>query len=265
MEVVLNKIYDYFENLEKENKITQAFLIGNTNLFEIKEELLNVINKFIFNSEMNIEECPDLYILENEENSVSKNDIKELLIKLSTTSQFNSKKVYIINNCEKLNDACNNTILKTLEEPPTGVYALLISNNIDSVIKTISSRCQKIFIGSSSDEMLDETYESLADEIIEKIETNGVKTIAYHPELYSIIKDRVELQKTLKIIFKKYSDSLKMLVNDEVKENIIIKNNDIVKISKKLLVINENINRLNNYLNKNISIDRFIIDMWRCE
>ena len=46
MEVVLNKIYDYFKNLEKENKITQAFLIGNTNLFEIKEELLNVINKY---------------------------------------------------------------------------------------------------------------------------------------------------------------------------------------------------------------------------
>ena len=56
-----------------------------------------------------------------------------------------------------------------------------------------------------------------------------------------------------------------MLVNDQIEENIIIKNNDIVKISKKLLVINESINRLNNYLNKNISIDRFIIDMWRCE
>ena len=265
MEVALNKIYDYLENLEKENKLTQAFLIGNTNLLEIKEELLNAINKFIFKSEMKIEECPDLYILENEENAISKNDIKELLIKLSTTSQFNSKKVYIINNCEKLNDACNNTILKTLEEPPVGVYAILITNNIDSVIPTISSRCQKIFVGSSSDEVLDETYESLAQEIIEKIETNGVKTIAFQHELYSIIKDRVELQKTLKIIFKKYSESLKMLVNEQTEDNIILKNNDIVKISKKLLVINENINRLNNYLNKNISIDRFIIDMWRCE
>ena len=265
MEVALNKIYDYFENLEEENKLTQAFLIGNTNYFEIKDELLNVINKFIFKSDINIEECPDIYILENEENAVSKNDIKELLIKLSTTSQFNSKKVYIINNCEKLNDACNNTILKTLEEPPVDVYALLITNNIDSVIPTISSRCQKIFIGSSSEETIDETFTSLADEIIEKVETNGIKTIAFHPEIYSIIKDRVELLKTLKVIFKKYSETLKMLINDQIEDNIITKNNDIVKISKKLIVINDNINRLNNYLNKNISIDRFIIEMSRCE
>jgi DNA polymerase-3 subunit delta' len=214
---------------------------------------------------MNLEECPDLYILENDEESVGKDDIKELIKKISTTSQFNSKKVYIINNCEKLNDTCNNAILKTLEEPQEGIYAILITNNIDSVIPTISSRCQKIFISTSSEESIDESYYGIADEIIKNIESNGIKTIAKMPEIYSIIKDRNELKKIYKTIFKRYSDSLNSLVNDKKEDNIILKNNDIVKISKKLLIINENINRLNSYLNKNLSIDRLIIDMWRCD
>lgn len=261
----MNKIYNYFENLDKENKITQAFLIGNANFSNVKEEIFEVIKKFIFKQDINIEECPDVYILENEEKLVGKDDIKELLKNLSTTSQFNSKKIYIINNCETLNDSCNNAILKTLEEPQDGVYAFLITNNIDSVIQTISSRCQKIFISTSSEFEIDEKYIGLADELIENIESNGIKTIVKRPELYSIIKDRIELQKTYKIVFKKYSEALNLLVNDKYKDNIILKNNDIVKLSKKLLIINENIKRLNSYLNKNLSIDRFIIDMWRCE
>lgn len=261
----MNKIYNYFENLDKENKITQAFLIGNVNFSNVKEELFEVIKKFLFKQDINIEECPDVYILENEEKLVGKDDIKELLKNLSTTSQFNSKKIYIINNCETLNDSCNNAILKTLEEPQEGVYAFLITNNIDSVIQTISSRCQKIFVSTASELEIDEKYIGLADELIENIESNGIKTIVKRPELYSIIKDRVELQKTYNIIFKKYSDALNLLVNDKYEDNIILKNNDIVKISKKLLIINENIKRLNSYLNKNLSIDRFIIDMWRCE
>lgn len=265
MEVALNKIYNYFENLDKENKITQAFLIGNVNFSNVKEELFEVIKKFLFKQDINIEECPDVYILENEEKLVGKDDIKQLLKNLSTTSQFNSKKIYIINNCETLNDSCNNAILKTLEEPQEGVYAFLITNNIDSVIQTISSRCQKIFVSTASELEIDEKYIGLADELIENIESNGIKTIVKRPELYSIIKDRIELQKTYNIIFKKYSDALNLLVNDKYEDNIILKNNDIVKISKKLLIINENIKRLNSYLNKNLSIDRFIIDMWRCE
>lgn len=261
----MNKIYNYFENLDKENKITQAFLIGNVNFSNIKDELFLTIKDFIFKQDINIQECPDVYILENEEKLVGKEDIRELLKNLSTTSQFNSKKIYIINNCETLNPACNNAILKTLEEPGEGIYAFLITNNIDSVIQTISSRCQKIFISTSQEYEIDEKYIGLANELIENIESNGIKTIAKNPELYSIIKDRNELQKAYKIIFKKYSDALYSLVNDKLDDNIILRNNDIKQISKKLLVINDNIKRLNSYLNKNLSIDRFIIDMWRCK
>ena len=242
----MNKIYDYFENLDKENRITQAFLIGNVSFYSVKEELYEVFKNFLFKQDINIDECPDVYLLENEEESVGKDDIKELLKNLSTTSQFNSKKIYIINNCERLNAACNNAILKTLEEPA-------------------ESRCQKIFVSTASEFDIDEKYIEIANKLIENIESNGIKTIAKNNDLYSIIKDRMEFLSIIKVVFKKYTEALNCLVEEKIEDNIILNNNDIVKVSKKLLVINETIKRLNTPLNKNISIDRFIIEMCRCE
>ncbi len=46
--------------------------------------------------------------------------------------------------------------------------------------------------------------------------------------------------------------------------NEILKNNDIISLSKKILTIDNTINLLYNFLNKNLSIDKFIIEMWRC-
>lgn len=261
----MNKIYDYFENLDKENRITQAFLIGNVSFYSVKEELYEVFKKFLFKQDINIDECPDVYLLENEDEAVGKDDIKELLKNLSTTSQFNSKKIYIINNCERLNAACNNAILKTLEEPAEGIYAFLITNNMDSVIDTISSRCQKIFVSTASEFDIDEKYIEVANKLIENIESNGIKTIAKNNDLYSIIKDRMEFLNIIKVVFKKYTEALNCLVEERIEDNVILNNNDIVKVSKKLLVINETIKRLNTPLNKNMSIDRFIIEMCRCE
>jgi hypothetical protein len=51
---------------------------------------------------------------------------------------------------------------------------------------------------------------------------------------------------------------------DKEEYSFIIRKNTIESISKKILVIDNSINLLSNYLNKNLSIDKSIIDMWRC-
>ena len=62
----------------------------------------------------------------------------------------------------------------------------------------------------------------------------------------------------------KYKDALYELVNDEniKKDDIIFMKNDINSISKKILIIDKYISLTSNYLNKNLTIDRFIIEMW---
>jgi DNA polymerase-3 subunit delta' len=51
-------------------------------------------------------------------------------------------KVYIIDRVDLLGTSCANAILKTLEEPPKNVVFILLGRTRESVLPTISSRCQ---------------------------------------------------------------------------------------------------------------------------
>lgn len=262
-------IVEYFEKLNEEDKLTQAFLIGNVLFDDVQSEINEVLQKYIFNNSIdNLKDNPDVYILKQDEVNITKDVIKDLLNKLSTTSQFNNKKVYIIDKTEYLSDTVFNAILKTLEEPKEGIYAILISNNIDAVKPTIVSRCQKIFLSSSTDKLeLTEEIEEISNDLINSIEENGPKTIAKNYKMYNIISDRDKFIKVLKTMMNKYHKVLKSIIeekNEDYLNKKILENNNLSSILNKMLIIDNTINLMQNYLNKNLSIDRFIIEMWRC-
>lgn len=261
----MKKIYDYFKKMNEENKITQAFLIGNVVFGDIKEELEETLNSFFFKEKRNIEENPDIYIFKSDDGYISKDKIKELLRNISTTSQFNNTKVYIIEDSEKMSDSVYNAILKTLEEPSSNIYAILLTNNIDAVKPTIVSRCQKIFVNATKEnDDIDEESKLECKEIIDNFENNGVEGIAKYNKIYSIISDREKFTKILYSMLNEYKNVLYSFVNDEniEKNDIIYMKNDINKLSQKILIIDKYINLSSNYLNKNLLIDRFIIEMW---
>ncbi len=262
-------IVEYFEKLNEEDKLTQAFLIGNVLFDDVQNEINEVLQKYIFNNSIdNLKDNPDVYILKQDEVNITKDVIKDLLNKLSTTSQFNNKKVYIIDKTEYLSDTVFNAILKTLEEPKEGIYAILISNNIDAVKPTIVSRCQKIFLSSSTDKLeLTEEIEEISNDLINSIEENGPKTIAKNYKMYNIISDRDKFIKVLKTMMNEYHKVLKSIIeekNEDYLNKKILENNNLSSILNKMLIIDNTINLMQNYLNKNLSIDRFIIEMWRC-
>lgn len=262
-------IVEYFGKLNEEDKLTQAFLIGNVLFDDVQSEINEVLQKYIFNNSIdNLKDNPDVYILKQDEVNITKDVIKDLLNKLSTTSQFNNKKVYIIDKTEYLSDTVFNAILKTLEEPKEGIYAILISNNIDAVKPTIISRCQKIFLSSSTDKLeLTEEIEEISNDLINSIEENGPKTIAKNYKMYNIISDRDKFVKVLKTMMNEYHKVLKSIIegkNEDYLNKKILENNNLSSILNKMLIIDNTINLMQNYLNKNLSIDRFIIEMWRC-
>ncbi len=255
----MNNLYNYFENVFNEKKLVQSYLIGNTKFDDIKDELYNVFSSFFFKNDSDLDNNPDLYVLKSDNGIISKDDIKNLLKNINTTSQFNNIKIYVIDECENLNDFAFNAILKTLEEPSPNIYAFLITKNIDSVKPTIVSRCQKIFISSEVKNMVfNNEITELGDEIITLIENENIKTISRHPEIYNKIVDRDLFKNILLYMQNKYMDKLKSEIDcDDNSSNVEL-------LSKKILVINKNINLMSNYLNKNLSIDRFIIEIWRC-
>ena len=63
------------------------------------------------------------------------------------------RKVIIVFDAERLNDAAANKLLKTLEEPPPGAFLVLVTAGADQLLPTIRSRCQRIdfaFLGSTT-------------------------------------------------------------------------------------------------------------------
>ena len=259
----MSKLYEFFEEKYNEDMVAQSFIIGNTLFDNIKEDLEKIISEFFFMRKINLQDNPDIIIIKPEKNNISKTAIKEMISELHYTSQFNNKKIYIIDQCEKLNDYSYNSILKLLEEPNPNIYAFLISTNMESISSTILSRCQQIFINSSIDNNdFDDNIKSLGDIFIDKIEKNKLQTIAKSNDLYIKISDRVQLRKVFEYILYKYEHELCDIINSDLQEDN--KNRKIKNLSKKMIIVNDNINRLDYNLNKNISIDRFIVEMWRC-
>ncbi|MCE5204244.1 MAG: DNA polymerase III subunit delta' [Coriobacteriales bacterium] len=54
------------------------------------------------------------------------------------------RKVYVIDEADRLNQESANAFLKTLEEPPGDVVMILLAQSYDAVLPTIASRCQVV-------------------------------------------------------------------------------------------------------------------------
>ena len=97
---------------------------------------------------------PDFIILEPEGNSIKIDQIRELTKKVYEKPVVSNKKVYIINDSQFMTKEAQNSLLKTLEEPPEYVTIILITSNENSFLPTIKSRCTKITFNSLTDEEL---------------------------------------------------------------------------------------------------------------
>ncbi|QDU41002.1 DNA polymerase III subunit tau [Maioricimonas rarisocia] len=63
---------------------------------------------------------------------------------LSLRPMSASRRIAIIDDADKMNEASANALLKTLEEPPEGSILILLTPSKDAILSTIQSRCQPI-------------------------------------------------------------------------------------------------------------------------
>lgn len=86
---------------------------------------------------------PDLKVFPTKEKLLVADS--EMIVEESTVKPiFSDKKIFIIKNFESSMEAAQNKLLKTLEEPENNVYFILTTSNINLVLPTIRSRCNKI-------------------------------------------------------------------------------------------------------------------------
>jgi len=81
---------------------------------------------------------------QNQQGEIYVAQANEILRKLSLRSSEGGYRVVIVWLPEKMNDQCANKLLKLIEEPPAETVFLLVCNDVEHVLPTIQSRCQRI-------------------------------------------------------------------------------------------------------------------------
>lgn len=86
---------------------------------------------------------PDFHLIQSiEGKDIGIDQIRELTTKLQNFAQQGGSVVVYIKGVDRLTEASSNALLKTLEEPPQGVYFLLEAPLQSTMLATIQSRCQ---------------------------------------------------------------------------------------------------------------------------
>ena len=88
---------------------------------------------------------PNIYKLKKD-GAIKVEDIKDLIADTTVSSVQDGFKTYIIYNSENMNEASQNKLLKTIEEPPKNVIIILAVSHESNMLQTIKSRTKKIYL-----------------------------------------------------------------------------------------------------------------------
>lgn len=227
-----------------------------------------------FNGENN----PDIQIIDEiEEKSIKTETIKEMVKGVYEKPIEGSRKVYIINDSQKMTKEAQNSLLKTLEEPPEYVVIILITENENLLLNTIKSRCTKIKFNPLKDneiiKILKEKYDykEVTENMLEiaggsvtqalsaqgKEETfNEIKTIFSNLEKINII----DLLNKKDLVFKdkdyiyEILDYINIILFNKIKENI--------KYTNCIKIVEETKDRLKKNSNYDMTIDNLLLKVW---
>jgi len=87
---------------------------------------------------------PDVFIIhpEGRSSSIKIEKIREIIYQASLKPYEAKKRIFIINDVERMREEAQNAFLKLLEEPPRNHILILTSSNIAGVLATVVSRCK---------------------------------------------------------------------------------------------------------------------------
>ncbi|MDD3279270.1 MAG: DNA polymerase III subunit delta' C-terminal domain-containing protein [Lachnospiraceae bacterium] len=99
---------------------------------------------------------PDIINVTHEKpNSIGIEEIREQLVDDVGIKPYNSPyKIYIVNDAQKLTLQAQNAILKTIEEPPVYAIIMLLTDNADAFLPTITSRCVTLSLKPVADHLV---------------------------------------------------------------------------------------------------------------
>ena len=298
------------KNAIKKNKLVHAYLF-ETNGYSKSEELIFAFIKSLlcpsnFFASSKCDDChicnmlddrchPEVKIINPDGMWIKKEQLDELQHEFSKKAVFGTKKIYIVNQAEKMNSSTANSLLKFLEEPAEDIIAILVTDNIYQLLDTIVSRCQtislnKVNIESNSELELIGNYifndnikkeefvnnvESIelinyVKKFVDYFENKHLDTLLYTQKLwFNYFKDKEQNLFAYDLMILYYRDVLNIKIGHDV---LFFKNDyqNLLKLSdknteysicEKISKIMSAKQKIKNNINLNLLLDNLIIDL----
>lgn len=150
------EIISHLQNAIRLGKVSHAYIFGGEH-GSGKKLLASLFAMTLQCQEHGIEPCmkcasckkalnknhPDIINITHEKpNSIGIDEIRDQLINDVGIKPYESPyKIYIVNDADKLTLQAQNALLKTIEEPPAYAVVMLLADNPDALLPTITSRC----------------------------------------------------------------------------------------------------------------------------
>lgn len=179
-------IVEHFKKAIENNKISHAYIINGEKGMG-KRTVAKAFAMTLLCEEKGIVPCmkchscvqaltdnnPDLIMITPDKpTTLSIDHIRQTLVNdVELKPYSNSHKVYIVEDAELMNNAAQNAILKTIEEPPEYAVIILLTTNISALLQTVLSRCVKL------------DMQPLKKEVIKKYLMEKEKVVDYQADI----------------------------------------------------------------------------------
>lgn len=285
-----DRIKEVLANSVKNNKISHSYLfVGTEGIGKklIAKEFAKMIlciddnekycNKCKPCIEFDTNNNPDFKIIEPDGASLKIEQIRELQSKVAEKPIISKRKVYIINDSDKMTKEAQNCLLKTLEEPPEYVTIILIGSNENKFLSTIKSRCMILHFNKiSNDEIekiLEEQYQLKINSkiMIDAFQGSIGKAIQLKDKIddyekienviYSLEKkDKIDILNMAEIIYKAKDEKYDILDYMNIVFINLAKNSS--KYANCINIVENTKRRLQSNANYDMSIDNMLFNLW---
>lgn len=163
------QIKEHLKNALSTGKVSHAYII-NGERFSGKEYIAKIFAMALQCEKGGTEPCqechsckqalsgnqPDIIRVTHEKpGSIGVDDIRAQINGDVAIKPYSSpRKIYIVNEAEKMTVQAQNALLKTLEEPPAYAVILLLTTNVNVMLPTILSRCVVLNMKPVADDLV---------------------------------------------------------------------------------------------------------------
>ena len=216
-----SSLIENFKNRCSNGNLSHAQLISGEDGIG-KSILAEILGKLILNGDLN-REYVDIINYKPSKASFGVDDVREIIDEVNKKPFEGDKKVIIIHQGNKLTIQAQNALLKTIEEPPTEVYIIILCESLELILDTIKSRCE---IYKLTPLTKDELYKYMAIKGYDYSEEEKSSAIAFSEGIPGRI-DRYFSDTELQELRDKIVDLLLQLTNNEI-EAILEKEEQLV-------------------------------------